>query len=247
MSVMTVRELVPTRQPSRSVSFWDPSSGTRIEAHTPSDRPDLWHRYVEGVTRSYRRYGVEAALDLESFVDGDSTSLFFVAFDPTHEVVAGVRMHGPLGDSAQAHALLEFASDPGGVTTIRRLIDNRLPFGVIEMKGGWVAHDTPQRSELSSTLARCFLHAMVILEAQFAFGTAATHAVGRWRTTGARATEGLTPVPYPDERYETTLMWWDFARLDSVAEPAQVRRFRAEQAAITHVAGSRQLPIAAYE
>ncbi|HEX3815956.1 MAG TPA: hypothetical protein VHX59_24220 [Mycobacteriales bacterium] len=231
MSLMTVQPSIPV-SPSRELSFWDPWSGCRIEAHTPAGRPDLWQQYVEGLSDSYRHYDVEGALDLDSFVTGESTSIFFVAFSPDEEIVAGVRMHGPLGDKAEAHAMLEFAADPAGVATVGRLIDDRLPFGVIEMKGGWVARHSDRRSELGNTLARCFLHAMTMLDVQFAFGTASTHAVSRWRTTGARKAEGLSPVAYPDDRYQTMMMWWDFAKLDERADPAQMRRFRSEAAAL---------------
>lgn len=231
MSLMTVDPPFLT-QPTVELSFWDPWSGCRIEAHTPADRPDLWQDYVNGLSDSYQRHGVENALDLESFASGDSTSLFFVAFSPEGDVVAGVRMHGPLQESSEAHALLEFASDPAGVAKVSQLIDDRLPFGVIEIKGGWVAHTASRRDELSNTIARSFLHAMSALQVQFAFCTAGTHAVGRWLTTGSAVAEGLVPVAYPDDRYLTTMMWWDFAKLDERADPAQMRRFRTEAAAL---------------
>jgi hypothetical protein len=231
MSLMTVQPAAPTQRP-RPLSFWDPWSGCRIEAHTPADRPDLWQHYVDGLSESYRHYDVEGALDLDAFVTGESTALFFVAFSPEEEIVAGVRMHGPLLDSDQAHALLEFAVDPSAAESVRRLIDDRLPFGVVEIKGGWVAHTTSRRDELSNTIARTFLHAMSALQVQFAFCTAGTHAVARWLTTGSRVADGITPVAYPDDRYRTTMMWWDFAKLDERADPAQLRRFRSEANAL---------------
>jgi len=227
MSVMTVRELVPTDQLSRSVSFWDPSSGTRIEAHAPSARPDLWHRYVEGVTRSYRRYGVERALDLESFADGASTSLFFVAMSSDAEVVAGLRVHGRLSNPGQAHAMLEYAPYPELAAKVEAIIDDRLPLGVLEIKGVWVAPDVRRHNRLSNAIARCYLHAMALLNAQFAFCTAGRHAAARWRGAGGQVVTALPPIPYPDERYETFMLWWDAARLD-LADPDQLRRFRNE-------------------
>jgi hypothetical protein len=232
MSLMTVQPSIPVSR-TRELSFWDPWSGCRIEAHTPASRPDLWQHYVDGLSESYRHYDVEGALDLDSFVTGDSTSIFFVAFSPDEEIVAGVRMHGPLNDSNEAHALLEFAIDPAGVTAVARSIDDRVPFGVIEIKGGWVAHTAARRDELSNTLARSFLHAMTVLQVQFAFCTAGTHAVARWLSTGSTVAEGLVPVPYPDDRYRTTVMWWDLAKLDERADPAQLRRFRSEAATLS--------------
>lgn len=213
------------------MSFWDPASGARFEAHSPSDRPDLWERYVSGITACYRKFGVLNALDLGSLDSGDSTSLFFVAIGPDEEVVAGVRFHGPLQDGTDAYALKEFASDPRGVATIRRLIDDRVIFGVTEIKGGWVSQGFPRRRDLGNALARSFLHGMDALRVQFAFCTAATHAIGRWTTTGGREVPGLDPVAYPDERYRTAMMWWDRTTVHEYGDPAQLRRFRSETAA----------------
>lgn len=212
-------------------SFWDPASGARFEAHTPSTRPDLWAEYVAGITACYQKFDVLNALDLHSLDSGDTTSLFFVAIGPEENVVAGVRFHGPLRDSSDAYALKEFASDPEGVTTIRRLIDDRLAFGVTEIKGGWVSQDAPRRGELGSALARSFLHGMNELRVQFAFCTAATHAISRWLTTGGREVPGLRPVAYPDERYRTGMMWWNTKTIHEYGDPAQLRRFRSEAGA----------------
>jgi hypothetical protein len=167
-------------------------------------------------------------LDLNALSSGDTTSLFFVAIGPDENVVAGVRFHGPLQSASEAHALEEFASDPDGVATIRRLIDDRLMFGITEIKGGWVDQDFPRRGDLGNALARSFLHGMNVLGVQFAFCTAATHAIGRWLTTGGREVTGLKPVAYPDDRYRTGMMWWDTSTINVYGDPAQLRRFFVE-------------------
>lgn len=227
MSLMTECELGPVGRPSNSASFWDSSSGARVEAHHPAERPDLWHEYVAGVTRTYRQYGVEAALDLDSFADGSSTSLFFVATSSRGDVIAGLRVHGPLATPDDAHAVSEFAIDPVAQASVRRLIANRLTFGVLEIKGVWVANSAARRAALSNTMARCFRHAMTLSAAQFALCTAGEHAVKRWESSGARIADSVQPIPYPDERYRTVLMWWDRDRLAD-ADPVQLRRYRNE-------------------
>jgi hypothetical protein len=229
----------PAESQQSPASFWDPASGARFEAHTPSSRPDLWSEYVAGITASYQKFGVLKVLDLDALSSGDTTSLFFVAIGPDEKVVAGVRFHGPLNSSADAYALEEFASDPKGVATIRRLIDDRLKFGITEIKGGWVDQDVDRRRDVGNALARSFLHGMTVLGVQFAFCTAATHAIGRWLTTGGREVTGLEPVPYPDDRYRTGMMWWDTATINVYGDPAQLRRFHAESAALDNPAPAR--------
>lgn len=226
-------------------SFWDPASGARFEAHTPATRPDLWEDYVAGITACYRKFDVLEVLDLPELERGDTTSLFFVAIGPDEDVVAGVRFHGPLQSSADAYALKEFASDPTGVETIQRLIETRLAFGVTEIKGGWVGQEFPLRAELGNALARSFLHGMNRLGVQFGFCTAATHAIGRWLTTGGREVPGLRPVAYPDDRYRTGMMWWDRATIHDHGDPAQLRRFRAESAIATRSAPLVAVPASA--
>lgn len=217
---------------SPSASFWDSSSGARVEAHSPTERPDLWYEYVSGVSRAYQRYGVESALDLDSFSSGESTSLFFVATSSIGEVIAGLRVHGPLAQADDAHAMSEFDIDPAAQSSVRRLIANRLVFGVLEIKGVWVANSAARRTELSKTMARCFLHAMTLSGAQFAFCTAAEHAVRRWASSGAQIANSVEPIPYPDERYRTVMMWWDKDRLAG-ADPGQLRRYRNEAALLS--------------
>ena len=242
MSLMPFCELLQTEQRSRSVSFWDPSSGARIEAHTPGDRPDLWRRYVEGLQESYREHGVEAALDLASFGSGESTSLFFVALDMHDDVIGGTRMHGPLSDVGQARALVELCANPEGVAIARRLIKGWLPFGVIEMKGGWVHREARNRRALADTISRCFLHAMALLDAEFAFGTGSTHVVRCWSSTGAKIVDSIESTPYPDDRYQTRLMWWDRSSIGDNADPAQLHHFRREIEALRRPRPTRLIP-----
>jgi hypothetical protein len=234
MPLMTECQLAPATPRPCSVSFWDPSSGARLEAHVPEERPDLWHGYVAGVIRAYQRYGVEGALDLDSFANGASTSLFFVATNASGDVIAGLRVHGPLVMPDDAHAISEFDIDRAAQASVRRMIANRLNFGVLEVKGVWVGDSAVRRAELSATMARCFLHAMTLSGAQFAFCTAGAHAVKRWESSGARTTNSVRPVPYPDERYQTVIMWWDKERL-SGADPAQLRRYRTEAALLSEL------------
>jgi hypothetical protein len=231
MSLMADRELGLLAQSSPLMSFWDGPSRVRIEAHAPSERPDLWQQYVDGLVDSYRQFGTESALDFTSFAGGGTTSMFFVALNIHEEVVGGTRIHGPLDQVDEARALVELAADPHGVATARRLIGDWLPFRVIEMKGGWVHRAAPRRRELADTISRCFLHAMRALDAEFAIGTGSTHVLRCWSSTGGRVVESIAPVPYPDSRYETRMMWWHYPSIGTTVAPDQLERFRNEAAA----------------
>jgi hypothetical protein len=220
----------PAEPPQRS--YWDPKSGCRFVAATPAARPDLWVAYLAGAVTNYRRHGVEKVVEYDHIRDGESTSLFFAALDGSNRVVAGMRAQGPYVTAEQSHAMIEWTGHEGQ-RDVRKLISDRIPFGAVEMKTGWVSDSAPRRRELTNALARLFVHSMTILYAQFAFGTVATHAVARWKTTGGIVADGLTPVPYPDDRYLTTMMWWDRASFADHADPAQLPRILAESAQLT--------------
>jgi hypothetical protein len=213
----------------RQRSYSDPQSGCRFVVAAPSARPDLWRAYLAGAARSYRKHGVESVLEYDQICDGESTSLFFVAIQGDGRVVGGMRAQGPYSVPEQSHALIEWAGQPEAAD-VRNLISDRIRFGAIEMKTGWVSDLASNRDALTGALARMFVHAMTILDARFAFGTAAIHALDRWKTTGGVVTEELTPVPYPDERYRTTMIWWDRRTFADHAHPSQLSPILAESA-----------------
>jgi hypothetical protein len=215
-----------------TVSYREPSSGVRMVFARPETRPDLWAAYLQGLEQTYVSFGTERALDLRAIFVGRQLPMFVVAVDDSGQVLAGVRAHGPLIAAEEAHALVEFEIDPIGARTVRNLIDDRIARGVTEIKGGWVAEDAPNRRELSNALARTFIHIMTLLEVDFAFCTAADHAARRWLTVGGRPVDGLAPVAYPDERYRTTMMWWNQASYAEHCDADQLRHIQQEALAL---------------
>ena len=208
--------------------FVDAGSCLRFEAHHPGESPDLWLAYLDGASARYRSHGVEEALDRSRIEEGGATSLFWLAWD-AGTTVAGLRCQGPLSSSDDAHALEELAAHPE-LDKVWASIDARLPFGVLEIKGVWVACGRHDKRALSDALARCFVHSMDWFDARFALCTASTHAVPRWESSGGRVAEGIAPVPYPDDRYRTVLLWWDRELVADLAAPAQLPRMIAEAA-----------------
>lgn len=220
------------------LGYREPVSGVRMLFCRPEVRPDLWTQYLNGLERTYLAFGTERALDLRAIFTGRRLPMFVVAVDDEDRVLAGVRAHGPLVDASEAHALLEFEIDPQGQRTVRRIIDQHIGGGVAEIKGGWVADDAPDRRELSNALARSFLHIMSVLDIDYAFCTAADHAARRWLTVGGRTVEGLEPVAYPDERYRTTMMWWNRDGYAQHCDAQQLRRIQAEASDLQVVSGT---------
>ena len=96
-----------------------------------------------------------------------------------------------------------------GTDVLRRQIARRLDDGVVEVKAVWVDNSAPRHNELTTAMARIFVHAMKLSGVRYAFCTAASHAVPRWQSSGGVVSTDVAPVAYPDDRYLTMLLWWD--------------------------------------
>jgi hypothetical protein len=80
---------------------------------------------------------------------------------------------------------------------------------------------------LTQALARSGFHAMALMDLQFCMATSAPHVLNRWRSSGG-VVAPIPPTPYPDDRYQTRMMWWDRRTFANHAEPAQVSKILTE-------------------
>lgn len=207
--------------------YFDPISGRHFVVARPEAQPELWAAYIEGALDSYRQHDVQTAIEFGRVRDGRCTSMFFAAVECDGRVIGGMRVQGPYTDADQAHALAEWAGRDGSAQ-IRREVQSRLAEGVIEIKAVWVDHDAPHRHELSSALSRVFVHAMDLMRVRHAMCTAASHAMLRWQTSGGVVSRAVPPVPYPDDRYQTHLMWWDRLEVGGLVDSEQLISIIAE-------------------
>jgi hypothetical protein len=160
---------------------------------------------------------------MSSFRDPKNTQLFFAAVADDGKLVGGSRAKGPLQSAEESHAVVEWAERPG-LRTVRKMLTDRLPFGVMEMKTAWVIDDPGKGRSLSQMLARTPVLAMALLNAQFAVATAASYVLDRWRTSGGVVASRIPATPYPDDRYRTKMMWWDRRTFANYAVPEQVSK-----------------------
>ena len=211
-----------------SPSCWDPETECSIVFAHPTIEPDLWRDFVRGATRSYTSRGVEKALDMQALATGNDTILFAACVNQAGRVVGGLRAKGPYESADEAHALHEWSGQPG-YDAVRKMITDRLPFGVVEMKTAWVTDDPDRSRQLTSAISRTPLHAMGLLDIQFIVATAASYVLKRWLSSGGILASKIPPTPYPDERYETRLAWWDRRTFANHADPKQLSLYFAEQ------------------
>lgn len=230
-------DYAPTRLDA-SPSYWDPQTECTMVYAKPSLERELWKDFVRGACQSYQKHGVAAALDSDTLRRGDDTSLFAACVDAAGNVVAGIRAKGPYKSTDECHAVLEWDGQPGQ-DTLRKMVSDRLPFGVAEMKTAWVTNDPDRNRALSYAVARTPLHAMNLLDIQFIVATAAEHVLRRWLSSGGVLAAKIPATPYPDIRFRTKLAWWDRLTFANHADPKQVSAFFADQRRMTSPLGER--------
>ena len=125
---------------TENISWWDSDAEcTMVLSHPDVDR-DLWHEYLRGAELSYRKHGVERALDVGAIRDGSDTAMFWTTVNAAGRVIGGLRAKGPLRSADESHATVEWAGQPG-LAAVHKMISDRIPFGVLEMKSAWTTDD----------------------------------------------------------------------------------------------------------
>lgn len=152
--------------------------------------------------------------------------------DIAGRVVGGVRTKGPLTSPDESHAVVEWKGW-AGESVVRSMIADRIPCGVVEMKAAWLAADDSNNRHRAKLIARSGFHAMALFGVDYFMATSAAHVLEQWRSSGG-VVAPIPATPYPDERYQTKMMWWDRRTFTVHGEPEQVDSIVVEMARINH-------------
>lgn len=243
--LLSMNSSIYTTPLDEGISWFDSDTGCTVVVSTPAAEPALWAEFVDGAARSYHRHGIEQALDMDSLADEANTQLFHAVVNDAGTIAAGIRAKGPLDTPEDSHAIVEWADRPG-LSTVYKMLSDRLPFGVVEMKTAWMTDDADRSRSLGSTLARTPFTTMALLDAQFVVATAGSHVLNRWRSSGGVVATKVPATPYPDDRYRTKMMWWDRSTFTNDAEPEQVSKIFTETAILARQLESRVSRVASY-
>jgi hypothetical protein len=206
--------------------WWDADTGCRLVVSHPHADPELWQQYAAGAERSYRRHGVECALDPDALATGDDTAAFFVVVDDKDTVLGGVRAKGPYSRAEDSHALIEWLDQPGEAA-VKKMITDRIPYGVVEFKTAWIGEGAADGQAVADAISRSPFHIMTVLDVQFTMATAAAYVLNKWRSSGG-VVAPIPATPYPDSRYQTKLMWFDRSAFTAHAQPRQAAKILTE-------------------
>jgi hypothetical protein len=231
MRPASVRTTVGGFSLSQGFSWLDPDIEGTLVISQPSVDPELWADYAAGAVRSYSKRGVESALDLDALRSGDDTIMFGAVVNDSGRVVGGYRAIA-LRSADDSHAVDEWAGQPDQ-QDVRQMIAERVPFGVLEMKTGWVTDDAGRNPFLTRALARTCFYMMVILDFQYTMCTAATPVLNSWRSSGS-VVAPIPATPYPNEHYRTKMMWWNRRDFVGHAQPGQLGKIVSETKELLH-------------
>ena len=95
-----------------SPSCWDPDSECTIVFAQPAIERELWEDYVRGACHSYRKHGVEKALDMDALRSGADTILFVACVNDAGRVVGGLRQRARISPPMNATHFLNGAGSP---------------------------------------------------------------------------------------------------------------------------------------
>lgn len=207
---------------AENIAWSDPDTECTVVLSQPDTDPELWNRYLDAAQQSYRRHGVEAVVDAAAIRGGADTALFWTVLDRHGNMVGGLRAKAPLGCAEDSHAVMEWAARPG-LAMVRKMINDRVPFGVMEMKTAWVSDNRASQHAITHLLARTAYHATSIMGVQFVMATAAQHVLELWKSGGG-VVAPIPATPYPDERYRTKMMWWDRRTMVNHSQPEQITK-----------------------
>ena len=216
--------------PGGTMSWWDAAAECAVTIAEPAAAPDLFAEYHRGAVASYAKFGVSDALDADTGRCADDTALFWVMTDVDGQVIGGVRTKGALSAPEDSHAVVEWQGQPGE-SDVRSMLAQRIPAGVIEIKAAWMSGEGARNRHRAKLHARSGFHLTALLGADYYMATSAAHTLERWRSTGG-VVAPIPATPYPDERYETKMMWWDRRTFTVHGEPAQVASIVVEVARI---------------
>lgn len=212
------------------ISWWDPVGECTLTIAEPGAAPELFAEYHAGAVASYAKFGVGDALDGDTERCADDTALFWAMTDMDGIVIGGVRAKGPLRSPEESHAVVEWDGMPGELA-VRAMIADRIPFGVLEMKAAWLSTKGTRNANRAKVIARSGFHAMELLDIDFCMATSAAHILEQWRSSGG-VVAPIPATPYPDERYQTKMMWWDRGTFAEHGERAQVESINLEMAQV---------------
>lgn len=207
----------------------DDTNDIMLVAGRLGSMPTIWEASLAVAHEAYAEHGTLAALD---YLDHDhSDALMFAVLQVSSmRVLGGLRVHGPYLAPLDSHAARTEWSASDDLGKVCDELALRIPHGLVEVKTAFVDKSLPhtQRGQVSAFLSRTPMLIMATTGSRYMMATMPEQHVNRWATCGGQIIESIQPVPYPDERFRTRIMFWDWQRLREHSIASEWDRMFAE-------------------
>lgn len=188
-----------------------PEAGPAVEVQLihADHCPRLWRAYPEGADTRYRDYHI-GELTEEHRAAGIRTETWCTLASINDQVVGGMRLHRTAPEALPLFdELAQF-----DLSALRQRVEERAPEGTVHCGGLWVARAFRGYPNLTADIACSHLALVHMLGARWSLGSTAQHLTDAWASIGYFPDPDLPVYPYPDERYQTQVVWCDATRLD---------------------------------
>jgi hypothetical protein len=170
-----------------------------IDICLAGERPDLAELYFAGQERSYKRHPGSLAAVLPGRVGADC---FVLARDDAGQAHAGMRVH-----LRRPGAPLPVERALGALCPVSEAIA-RTKGPLVELCGTWVG-PAFRGAGLAAAVTAAAVAATRALGARRIVSCAHQHVIPLYCRFGAEVDHSLGTHPYPDERYQTSVLWAD--------------------------------------
>jgi hypothetical protein len=224
---VTDAPVVPHDRFRLGTGYVDEETGAFFNFYSPAHFSDEWHAYLEHAESIYRERGLGDA-SWRTLEDGDGVPLFVVASLADGTRIGGIRFHGPLQSAAESAALIEMVTSPE-IDALREDVASRISAGVLEMKGMWALGRSVTGFAIGDALVRTHLVAMEWLGSKCVYSTTAERQIELTRRCGV-AKVWPEAVYYPDERYKTVAVRFEYERTLEICTPGHRAAYRHDLA-----------------
>ncbi len=179
-----------------------------IKVYSANQEPERWRRHRQAADRSYANWGLEV-VGRDHKAANKKSPLFFSEATLDGIPIGGVCMHLPssLGSLPIQDELEGYVDS----LHLERFIQELIPEGIVHGGGLWI--DPSQRGTgLAGDLSRSFMPMIVAAKAKYYVATAHQHALNAWCSLGCEPVSLFPTFPYPDQRYQTSVLLGDIGR-----------------------------------
>lgn len=191
-----------------------------IRLVNPGDDRAVVSEFLACQARTYAEFGTEKAakrVTLDEIDDGNVC--FVVAQDErTQQMVGGLNfcLRRP-GMKLPIENLLTEDPQMRVYANVRAQLDRWANRGLAESSGLWAVSGW-RGTGLSIAMFRVLIAAMPTYGVRRSVAFTHQHVLNRWRQIGWREDPEVRSIPYPDHRYESSIIWLDPVTLDDATE-----------------------------